>query len=111
MSAPRIETMCVSVDTYTASVGPAATPSLRMSHPAFASRATFSAMKFAIAPPDVSAPPAVEGNPNTSCANQRANPSSISVAAGARRHPPAFPLSPDASRSAAAPGTVPAPEM
>ena len=41
-----------------ASVGPAATPSLRMSQPAFASRATFSAMKFAIAPPDVSAPPA-----------------------------------------------------
>jgi hypothetical protein len=68
-------------------------------------------MKFAIAPPDVSAPPDVAGRPKTSCANQRQSPSSISVADGARRHPPAFMFNPEASRSAAAPGTVPAPEM
>ncbi len=37
--------------------------------------------------------------------------SSISVAAGERSQPPTFAFSPEASRSAAAPGTVPAPLM
>ena len=111
MSAPRIDTMCVSVETYRPSVGPAPTPSFRMSQPAFASRATFSAMKLAIAPPEVSAPPEPTGSPKISCANHRVNASSISVPDGARRHPPVFMFRPDASRSAAAPGTVPAPEM
>ena len=46
--------------------GPAATPSARMSQPALASRATLSAMRFAIAPPEVSAPPEPPGMPNIS---------------------------------------------
>ena len=64
----------------------------------------------AMAPPDVSSPPAASPMPKTSCANQRHRWSSISVAAGASSHPPAFMLRPEASRSAADPGTVPAPD-
>jgi hypothetical protein len=67
-------------------------------------------VKFAIAPPDVIMPPAVAGSPNRE-ANQRVRWSSISVAAGEWRQPPRFWLIAAASRSATAPGTVPAPVM
>ncbi len=63
-----------------------------------------------MAPPEVSAPPDPSGMPNISQANHRVSAISISTADGPSRHPPAFMLRPDASRSAAAPGTVPAPE-
>jgi hypothetical protein len=43
-------------------------------------------------------------------ANQRVSAISISVDDGASRQPPPFMLMPAASRSAAAPGTVPAPD-
>ena len=78
--------------------GPAATPRRRTFHPARLSRAALSAMKFAMAPPDVIIPPAPSGNPNTSCANHRVRASSISVAAGPRRHPPTFAFRPAAKQ-------------
>ena len=56
---------------------------------------------------------AARGRPagRAGCANQRPRCSSISVAPGESRQPPTFWLSAAASRSAAAPGTVPAPVM
>ena len=111
MSAARALTTWVSEDMYMVSRGPAATPRRRTFQPARLSRAALRAMKFAMAPPEAIIPPAPSGIPNTSCANQRVRASSISVAEGASRHAPMFAFSPAASRSAAAPGTVPAPEM
>lgn len=110
MSAPRELTTWVSTDMYIARGGPAATPFVRTSHPAFRSRATLSATKLAIAPPDTRIPPAVGGSPNCE-ANHRMRCCSISDAEGESIHPPRFMLRPAASRSAAAPGTVPAPVM
>ena len=110
MSAARSVTTWTSSEAYRTRGGPAATPSLRTSQEAFTSRATFSATKFAIAPPETKRPPAAAGSPNIS-ANQRRRASSTSVAAGESRHPPTFMLTPDASMSATAPGTVPAPLM
>ena len=81
-----------------------------MSQPARESRAIFRAIRFAIAPPDVKAPAAPSGMPNICWANHRVSAISISTADGASRQPPAFMLMPAASSSAAAPGTVPAPE-
>ena len=111
MSAPRELTTWVSVDMYIVSGGWPARPSVRTFHPARWSRAVFRPTKFAMAPPDKTSPPAPSGNPNSSVANHRMRCSSISDAAGESCHPPTFALSPAASRSETAPGTVPAPEM
>ncbi len=64
---------------------------------------------FDAAPPLVISPPEPSGSPNRS-ASQRVRCSSSSVAAGESVHPPTLGLSAAASRSAAAPGTVPEPE-
>ena len=85
-------------------------PSARTSPGARASRAALSAVKLDAAPPLVMRPPAPAGRPKRS-AIQRMRCSSSSVAPGERLHPPTFGLRPAASRSAAAPGTVPEPEM
>ena len=111
MSAARELTTCVSVDRYSVERRmPAPRPPRRTSQPARWSRAAFSATKFAMAPPEMMSAARARRHAERLGANQRVRCSSISVAAGESSHPPTFMLSPAASRSAAAPGTVPAPE-
>ncbi len=110
MSTARSVVTWTSLLAYTAT-GPALpTPALRTFRPSWWSRAAFSAVKFAIAPPDTSSPPAAGGSPKVDT-SQRMSERSISVAPGDSRQPPRFMFRPEASRSAATPGTVPAPVM
>ena len=83
-------------------------PSRRVFHPAMWSRAAFSPTMLAIAPPDTSRPAASSPMPNRA-ANHRTRFCSISLAEGESCHPPTFMLTPDASMSTTAPGTVPLP--
>ena len=100
---------CASVDAYIVIRAPPS-PSRRTDPGAPASRAALRAVKLDVAPPVVISPPEPSGSPNRR-ANSRIRCSSSSLAAGESTQPPQFGLSPAASRSAAAPGTVPAPEM
>lgn len=110
MSAARELTTWDSVDAYMVSGCSPRSPLCRTLHPAIASRASLRPANADIAPPLVTKPPAVAGSPSR-LANQRTSWSSISVAPGANLQPPTFWLMAAASRSAAAPGIVPAPEM
>ena len=109
MSAASAIVACASSDAYRTSRIPS-TPSARTSPGACASRAALRAVKFDAAPPLVISPPAPSGRPNLP-AIQRMRWSSSSLAPAERLQPPTFGLRPAASRSAAAPGTVPEPEM